>query len=257
MVQIEMPEIGEVVVCKITRVLDYGVFVELLEYEGANGFIHVSEIASRWVKNIRNHVKENQIRAAKVLAIRRDRNQIDLSLTKVGESVQRAKIDDYKKTKRAQKLIELIAEKQKKPFEEAWLNVAEPLMQNYETLYDALQQISLHGKDAAKGVNAAWLEAAMDVAKNSIEVQKRELTGTLTLESLAPNGVDLIKKSLAEAKKSKDIEIFYVGSGKYVVHAKALDFKQAEKLLRESAEKAIVSIKAAGGTGVFEKNEQK
>ncbi len=256
--QSEMPEIGEIVVVKINRVLDYGVFAELLEYEELTGFVHVSEIASRWVKNIRNHVKENQIRAAKVLAIRRDRNQIDLSLTKVGESVQRVKIDDYKKTKRAQKLVELIAEKQKKPFEEAWQNVAEPLLENYETLYDALQQLSLYGKEAAKGVAANWVDVAVDVAQSSIEVPKRELKGVLSLSSLAPNGVELIKKALAEAKgKSNDIEIFYTGSGKYAVHAKAYDFKQAEKLLREAADRAIESIKASAGTGSFEKTETK
>lgn len=254
----EMPEIGEVVVCKITRVLDYGVFVELLEYEGLAGFVHVSEIASRWVKNIRNHVKENQIRAAKVLATRHDKRQIDLSLTKVGESVQRAKIDDYKKVKRSQKLIELIAEKQKKPFDEAWQNVAEPLMQNYETLYEALQQISLFGKEAAKGVQENWLETAVSVAESSIEVPKRELKGILSLSTLAPNGVELIKKALAEAKgKTKDIEIFYTGSGKYSVSAKAFDFKQAEKILREAADRAIASIKKSSGTGEFEKTETK
>jgi len=256
--QVEMPESGEVVVCKITRVLDYGVFVELLEYEGLAGFIHVSEIASRWVKNIRNHVKENQIRAAKVLSIRRDKRQIDLSLTKVGESVQRAKIDDYKKVKRSQKLIEMVAEKQKKSFDDAWQNVAEPLQQNYETLYEALAQISLHGKEAAKGVPAAWIDSVVSVAENSIEVPKRELKGALSLSTLSPDGVEQIKKALAEAKgKSEDIEIFYMGSGKYSILAKAFDFKAAEKLLRDSAGRAIDSLKKTGGTGSFEKIETK
>jgi translation initiation factor 2 subunit 1 len=179
-----------------------------------------------------------------------------LSLTKVGESVQRAKIDEYKKTKRAQKLIELIAEKQKKPFDEAWQNVAEPLLQNSETLYDALQQISLHGKEAAKSINPVWIDSVVEICENSIEVPLRELSGILSISSIAPNGLELIKKALAEAKgKSKDIELLYFGSGKFKLSVKALDFKQAEKLLREAAERATVSIEASGGKAKFEKTE--
>ena len=79
----KLPVIGEIVVVKVLRVLDYGAFVELLEYGNAKGFVHVSQIASRWVKNIRNFVKENQVRAAQVLSIDQSKGQIDLSLTKV------------------------------------------------------------------------------------------------------------------------------------------------------------------------------
>ncbi|RLG70219.1 MAG: translation initiation factor IF-2 subunit alpha, partial [Candidatus Iainarchaeum archaeon] len=79
----EYPEIGEIVVVKVKKILSYGVFVELLEYDGLTGFVHISEVASSWVKNIRNFVKENQIRAAKVLKVIPEKEQVDLSFEKV------------------------------------------------------------------------------------------------------------------------------------------------------------------------------
>ncbi|MEM4326555.1 MAG: S1 RNA-binding domain-containing protein [Candidatus Diapherotrites archaeon] len=95
----ELPEQGEIVIGKITKVLDYGVFLELLEYEGVQGFVHISNVSSSWIKNIRNFVKEGQIRAGKVIAIDEKKNQIDISFTKVPPNAQREKIEEYRQTK--------------------------------------------------------------------------------------------------------------------------------------------------------------
>src|SRR3989344_368771 len=89
------PEQGEVVIGKITKVLDYGVFLSLLEYEGMQGFVHISNVSSSWIKNIRNFVKDGQIRAGKVMAVDRYKKQVDISFTKVSQSQQREKIEEY------------------------------------------------------------------------------------------------------------------------------------------------------------------
>ncbi|MBU0636410.1 S1 RNA-binding domain-containing protein [Candidatus Micrarchaeota archaeon] len=245
----ELPELGDVVVVKVKRVLDYGVFVDLLEFDNQQGFIHISEIASRWVKNIRNHVKENQVRAAKVLSIKRDKNQIDLSLTKVSSGLQRATIDDWKKTKRTQKLVELMAQKKKTSFEVAWKEIAEPLLQKFDSLYEAFQEVSLKGKSAVQSISPQWQELVLETCKTSIEVPQKTVEVELSLSSMASNGVEQIKKVLQEAKNgSKEkIEIFYAGAGKYSVRITAPTFKEAEKDLDIVTEKAVQTMIALGG----------
>ena len=88
---IEYPKISDTVICKVTKVTDYGVFVELLEYDKLEGFVHVSQVSSTWVKNIHNHAKANQIRAAKVLHIDTYKNQIDLSFNRVTSAEEKEK----------------------------------------------------------------------------------------------------------------------------------------------------------------------
>jgi len=127
----KFPEVDEIVVCNIVRVLDYGVFVELPEYNNAKGFIHISQVASRWIKNIRNFVKEGTQRAAAVLSINTEKNQIDLSLTKVPSSVEEEKLEEYRQVKRARKMIELIAKQNKMKFESVWEKTADPLIEKY------------------------------------------------------------------------------------------------------------------------------
>lgn len=55
-----LPDENELVICTISRVFSHGAFAKLDEYNGREGFIHISEIASTWIKNIRDFVKEGQ-----------------------------------------------------------------------------------------------------------------------------------------------------------------------------------------------------
>lgn len=252
----ELPEIGETIVCKITKVLDYGVFVDLQEYEGVQGFVHISQVSSSWVKNIRNFVKEGQIRAAKVVHRDSTKNQIDLSFNKVPANAQRKKIEEWRQSKRAQKLIEIIAKNKKEDSEKAWEEIAEPLLQNYDSLFEAFQAILLEGDAAAKGVPQKWLKPLKEVIQKNVEIPRRTVRGTLTLTSYAPNGAELIKKSLISARdsnKDAEVDIYYVGSGKYAVNVTAHDYKLGEKVMGRVAEKAIELIKSSRGTGEFEK----
>lgn len=255
----DYPEIGEVVVVNIKRVLDYGAFADLSEYPNVAGFVHISEIASRWVKNIRNHVKENTVRAAKVLAIKRDKGQVDLSLIKVSEGQQRQRIDEWKKQKRCQKLIEMLAKKNNLEFVTVWNEIVEPLYENYESVFEAFSKIALEGKPAAKGVPEKWVAQLVELCQLNIEVSKKTLESDLFLSSEASNGIENVKDALAQAKiagQKWGSEIFYKGSGHFAVRVTASTFKDAEKGLETVTQKAIAVIASTGGKGTAQKIEK-
>ncbi|MEJ2281264.1 MAG: S1 RNA-binding domain-containing protein [Candidatus Bathyarchaeota archaeon] len=78
----EWPEVGDLVIATIERITDYGAYVRLDEYD-KEGLLHVSEVASRWVRNIRDYIRENQKMVLKVLRVQADKGQIDLSRRRV------------------------------------------------------------------------------------------------------------------------------------------------------------------------------
>ena len=252
----KVPEVGETVVCKVKQVLNYGAFVELVEYNNSKGFVHVSQVASRWVKNIRNFVKEGQVRAAKVLFINEAKKQIDLSFTKVSSHAQRARIEEWKQLKRCKKLVEVLAKSEEKNIDQAWEEVAKPLLENNDTLFDAFQEIALLGEEATQGVKKEWVKPLLELVQKNIPVPEKTLKGTLTIKSEKPDGVDVIKEILFKAE-AKDIEIFYKGGGKYSIKAKAPDYKSAEKVLGRAVEKISKELKKAGGEAKFERSETK
>jgi len=252
----DIPEKGDIVICKITKVMNYGVFAELLEYDNQKGFVHISEVASRWVKNIRNFAKEGETRAAKVMSISPEKNQIDLSLTKVSPNIQRLKIEEYKQLVRNTRLIELLATNEKKEFDETWDAVAEPLIKEYETLYAAFQKIANEKENALKMIPKEWHRPLLDLVEKNVKISMKTINGVFTLQSTAPDGVEKIKSALSKVKKStKDanIDIYYEGSGKYVVKVSSPEYKVAERVLKYISRLVIDNFKSAKGTAEFER----
>jgi translation initiation factor 2 subunit 1 len=55
----EWPEPGDLVIATIETVTTYGAYAKLDEYN-KQGLLHVSEISSSWIRNIRDFVREGQ-----------------------------------------------------------------------------------------------------------------------------------------------------------------------------------------------------
>ena len=75
-------EEGAIVSGKITGLTDFGAFVEI--EGGKTGMIHISEVASNYVKDIREHVSVGQEVKTKVISISPD-GKISLSIRKLTE----------------------------------------------------------------------------------------------------------------------------------------------------------------------------
>ncbi|MFN0239216.1 S1 RNA-binding domain-containing protein, partial [Hydrogenobacter sp. Uz 6-8] len=89
------PEAGELIVGEVDEIADFGVFVDLTEYRDRRGLVHISEVASGWIKNVRDHVREGQTIVAKVLSVDEDAQQIDLSLKDVNEHQRKETIQEW------------------------------------------------------------------------------------------------------------------------------------------------------------------
>ena len=75
-------ETGTIVEGKVTGITDFGAFVEL--ESGKSGMVHISEIASDYVKDIREHLKIGQQVKCKVLLISPE-GKISLSIRKASD----------------------------------------------------------------------------------------------------------------------------------------------------------------------------
>ncbi|MFA5382295.1 MAG: S1 RNA-binding domain-containing protein [Candidatus Micrarchaeia archaeon] len=253
-----MPEEGELVLVKIKKILPYGAFCDLEEYK-KEGFVHISEVASRWIKNIHEFVSEGKSDVAKVIKVDKEKGQIDLSLKQVTESDKKRKIDFVRKDKRVNKLIEQ-AGKQSKLKDKEIEDIKNKLIDEFGELSDALEEISAEGKEALKNLKLPkkFEEELIILSKKAIKKQKAIIRGILNMCVYEPEGVDIIKKTLSGIKSSKNIliDILYVGAPRYEITIEADDYKTAEKTL----EKIIKTIKEKTADKVveisFEKKER-
>ncbi|MFC6591301.1 S1 RNA-binding domain-containing protein [Deinococcus lacus] len=75
-------EPGAVVEGRITRVTDFGAFIQF--DNGETGLVHISQIAHSFVRNIHDHVREGESIEVKVLG-RDERGRLDLSIKELLE----------------------------------------------------------------------------------------------------------------------------------------------------------------------------
>ncbi|HEV8289548.1 MAG TPA: translation initiation factor IF-2 subunit alpha [Candidatus Norongarragalinales archaeon] len=227
------PEIHEFVIATVRKVMPYGAFCALEEYNGLEAFVHISEVSSGWIRNIRDHVKEGQKIVAEVIRIDQEKHQIDLSLKRVSEADKKRKIESHSNEKRAVKLLERAALKMGKKMDAAMKEAGAPLTEEFGTLYDAFEKISQGTAPAAK-ISEKWLAAITDIAKAEIKPKEINMRGILTLSSTAPNGIELVKNTLVKIQKMPSkakILVHYIGAPTYYIDISAGDFKTADKTL--------------------------
>lgn len=75
-------KVGEIYEGKITGLTSFGAFVKLSN--GESGMVHISEVASTFVKEIKDHLTEGQDVRVKVLAVN-ENNKISLSIKQAEE----------------------------------------------------------------------------------------------------------------------------------------------------------------------------
>ncbi len=229
------PEQGELVIATIRKILPYGAFCTLDEYNNMEAFLHVSEIAPRWIKNIHEHVKEGQKVIAQIHRLVPEKNQVDLTIKRVSESDKVWKREQYRKAKRAEKLLEIASKKLKKDKVKFAEEVGSVLEKAFGSQYDALEALSFGPEDARKklaDVPKKTLDVLLEIAADNIKKQKVHVSKSILLECFEKDGVERIKKALAVTPSEKvKMQIKYIGAPLYKIDIEADDYKGAEKEL--------------------------
>ncbi|MEM3852662.1 MAG: translation initiation factor IF-2 subunit alpha [Methanomassiliicoccales archaeon] len=251
----EYPEEGELVVCTVQSVKNFGAFVTLDEYGGKEGLIHIAEISTGWVKYIRDYVKEGQKIVCKVIEVDRNKGHVNLSLKQVNEHQRREKIQQWKNENKARKLLEIVASRKNNNPDEFQAEVGAPLIDHFGSLYAAFEAAA-SDKNALKraGFSGSWVQDFISVAKDNIAPSQVKVTGVLEVTSPRAKGVEDVKNALQEGLvKEEDVtvDIQYLGAPRYRVVVIAGDYKRAEEELKKSTERVVKAITKTGGMGKF------
>ncbi len=255
----EWPEAGDLVIATIETVTDYGAYAKLDEYN-KRGLLHVSEISSSWIRNIRDFVREGQKLTLKVLRVDLEKGHIDLSLRRVTKRERIEKVLSWKKERKAEALLRGVAEKTGKTPEEVYQK-AGAVMEEKFGLYEGFEKAAVEGPEALTeiGIPEDLAKAAAQVAQERIHVKMVKVKGVLEIRVGKPNGVKIIKEAFHKAKteKTKDANItFYViAAPKYSIEVQAENYKRAEDVLQKTADNLVANIKKAGGTGTFRREK--
>lgn len=237
----DLPESGDLVVVTIKDVKNFGATVRLDEYYGKEGFIHIAEVATGWVKHIRDHLREGQRTVCKVLNVDTERGYIDLSLKRVNDHQKREKISQWKNEQKSAKLFELAAEQLNKTVDECEEEFGGFLRKKYGTLYEAFEEAAAE-EDWLPEKKGDWKKVIIQIAKDNVVPPYVQIGGYIESYSLAPDGMDRIKESLLSGI-SEGVKIQYAGAPRYRITVRDKDYKSAEETLKNSIQAITDSSK--------------
>ena len=253
----ELPEVGEIVIATVTKISDHGAYVTLDEYSKIQGFLHVSEIAPGWVRKVHRYVKEGEKKVLLVKKVESGRKEIDLSLKQISKDQRKKKLLDVKRFEREQGILKNIQEKAKLT-EKKIDAVEDKLLSQYNSVYDAMLDIAIKGINIISELEFEKnILTVIEDITSKMKLPSVELRGILEISNNQSNGVELIKKTLTEAEKAKDvkIEITYLGAPKYRLSLISQDFKTAEKSLKPILENIEKTVKKKNGYYNFTREE--
>ena len=214
-------------------------------------------VSSGWVKNIRDHVRENQKIVCRVLRVNPKKGHVDASLKRIREDQRTKKIQHWKIEQKAEKFLELSAKSLGKSLNDAYDEVGYELMDIFGDVYGAFETSADDGAKSLtdEGISQEWADAITEIANKNITPPEVHISGYVDIETFVPDGVDVIIEALKAAEDNGDeeeeIKVQCVGAPRYRITVKSTDYILAEKALKAAADRCIEIVEASEGNGSF------
>lgn len=243
-----VPERDEMVVCEITRINPNSAFAKLLEYD-KSGMIHVSEVAKRWVRNIREFVKEKQLVVCKVVRV--DAQDISLSIKRVNKGQADRKLQEFKRERNAEKFLEQIGKQFKKSLDDSYEEIGYELIESFGSLHKTFD-VALKNPNllAEKDVDKKWAQAIIDIAEKNFVEKTYEVRAKLNLRSYASDGMEIVKKALSAAE-GNGLDVKYISAPKYQITGKGKDIKKVIEIVESACQEVVTSVESSNGEAEF------
>ena len=263
----KFPSEGDFVVGKVTDIQSQYVYVDLMDYEGlpseehAQGMMHISEISSRWIRNIRNFVRVGQRMILRVLKVDTYKGHIDLSLKRVNSAQRKNKMKEWKYALKLENILQFFADEVGISLREAYEEIAFPVLGRFNYEYqECVEELKEHGDtilEEFKDIPKDHREAFLKIVDENVEISTVSVKGELRLKYTLSDGIEKIKETLKEAigvvenqKKTRNISISYVAAPLYRMEVTSKDYLDAESILSDALE--VVEQKAEKYGGEYE-----
>jgi translation initiation factor 2 alpha subunit (eIF-2alpha) len=210
-------KLDDLILCRVKKIEGTTVFLET--EDGFPGSMLLSEVAAGRIRNLRVYVSPNRKVVCKVLRVMPD--HLELSLRRVTSKENMEVIERHKKERAFVKILKSIGEK------ESLIHKIKEESNIIEFLENAREDVKVlekfFSKDKAEKLFGILAEK---VGKEKV-IEKK-----FVLMSDSEKGVEDIRDIL----DFKEVEIHYLGGGKFSVSVSGKDYKGAESKLDEVLE---------------------
>lgn len=225
-------EVGDLVLCTVDRIIGTAVFVRI---EGTNteGEIVMSEVAPGRIRNIRDYVVPKKKIVCKVLRISGAGN-LELSLRRVTQKEKKEVMEQDSQEKSYMSILKSVLGTE---LEEAIKKIL-----NEGSLFSFIEESRTNQEKLEKIVGKVNSNKILDIL-NAQKKKKTRIKREISLNTIKPNGITIIKKVLGIFK---GMDVKYISAGRYSLSTESEDIKSIDKKLKEMLELAEKESKKLG-----------
>ncbi len=263
----KFPKEGEFIVSKVTEIEKQYVYVDLIDYAGldsdklARGMIHISEISSRWIKNIRNFVRVGQRMVLRVLGVDQYKGHVDLSLRRVSSGQKESRMKEWKYALKFENLLQFLTESDGivLTLDQAYDLIGFPVLDLGDSYQEAVEELKENGEEILSNINNISDDirnTLLKIIDDNVKISTVTISGKIKLSFNSENGIDLIKNSLLEglnvikSTETRNINISYIAAPFYRLEIVSKDYLDAEDILSDVLE--TIEQKTDEGKGSLE-----
>jgi len=234
-------------------VAEMGAYVSLLEYNGIEGMILLSELSRRRIRSINKLIRVGRTEVVVVLRVDKEKGYIDLSKRRVSpEDIVRCE-EKYQKSKAVHSIMRHVSETCKVGLEELYGQFGWDLYKKFGHAHDAFK-LAVSAPDKVLGpysIRDDVQKALLSNIRRRLTPQPVKIRADLEVTCFSPEGIDAVKAALrageAVSTAEMPIKIKLVAPPLYVMMTTSLNKEKGVQLLTDSCAAIEKTIKQKGG----------
>jgi translation initiation factor 2 subunit 1 len=251
-----MPEIGDLVMVKITQVNETSAYVHLLEYDNIEGMIPYTELSRRRIRSIAKLVKLGKLEVAQVLRLDKAKGYIDLSKKAVTSEEKHRCEDRFNKAKVVHSMMRHAATSLNIPLMEIQETVTWPLYKKFGHAHDALKLAVAKPEEVFQGlaIRPELRDFLEKLVKLKLKPQPFRLRADVNVTNFKRAGIDAIKEVLrigileGANEPKMDVKITIVSPPQYCVRTQTENKEEGLLKLKTVIEKMTAAMKERQGS---------
>lgn len=263
------PKEGAFIMGRVVDIQKQYIYVDLPDYNGlpseekARGMIHISEISSRWVKNIRSVVRIGQRLVLRVVKVVPDKGQIDLSLRRVNSAQKDLITKEHKYANKFENLLQFLTETEgiDLTLDHAYELIGWPIKEQFDFYQEAIEALKEEGEELLNeltDISDHIRDVYLKIVDENVEISTVNIIGKIKLINKSGDGIIKIKEALNKVVKvidkpveTRKLSLSYLGAPYYRLEIVSKDYLDAESILSDALEVLESSTQETDGSFEF------
>ena len=248
------PKEGAFIMARVVDIQKQYIYVDLPDYDGlpseetARGMIHISEISSRWVRNIRSIVRIGQRIVLRVVKVVPEKGQIDLSLRRVNSAQKDLIAKEHKYANKFEKLLQFLTETEgiDLTLDTAYEKIGWPIKEQFDFYQEAIETLKEEGEELLNELTDIpdhIKDAYLKIVDENVEISTVNIFGKIKLINKSGDGIIKVKEILNKVSnvidnpvETRKLSLLYLGAPYYRLEIVSKDYLDAESILSDALE---------------------